>query len=79
VIRSKDAGEQESDGDFPPVLSKGCRGACFIAVLWVMVCHDRIQTTLLQLFAQENSEWLSIISVIIFEVVIVAEQKQKNW
>jgi len=44
-----------------------------------MVCHDRIQTTLLQLFAQENSEWLSIISVIIFEVVIVAEQKQKNW
>jgi len=45
-----------------------------------MVYQDRIETNLLQLFAkQENSEWFSIISVIIFEVNIVAEQKQKYW
>jgi len=43
-----------------------------------MVYQDRIETNLLQLFAQqENSAWLSIISVIIFEVNIVPEQKQK--
>jgi len=45
-----------------------------------MVYQDRIETNLLQLFAkQENSEWFFIISVIIFEVNIVAEQKQKYW
>jgi len=45
-----------------------------------MVHQDRIETNLLLLFAQqENSEWLSIISAIIFEVNIVAEQKQKHW
>jgi len=33
-----------------------------------MVHQDRIETNLLQLFAQqENSEWFSIISAIIFE------------
>jgi len=43
-----------------------------------MVYQDRIETTLLQLFVQhENSEWLSIISVVIFKVNIVAEQEQK--
>jgi len=43
-----------------------------------MVYQDQIETNLLQLFAQqENSECFSIISVIIFEVNIVAEQKQK--
>jgi len=37
----------------------------------------RIETNLLQLFApRENSEGLSIISVIIFEVDVVAKQKQ---
>ena len=44
-----------------------------------IVYQDRIETNLLQLFVQqENSEWLSIISVI-FEVNILAEQKQKYW
>jgi len=42
-----------------------------------MVYKDRIEANLLQLFAHgENSEWFSIIFVIIFEVNIVAEQKQ---
>jgi len=42
-----------------------------------MVDKDRLETNLLQLFAHpENSEWFSIIFVIIFEVNIVAEQKQ---
>jgi len=45
-----------------------------------MVYQNRIETNLLELLAQqENSEWLSIISVIILEVNIVAEQKQKYW
>jgi len=42
-----------------------------------MVYQDRIETYLLQLFAHpEISERFSIISVVIFEVKIVAEQKQ---
>jgi len=42
-----------------------------------MVYKDRVETKLLQLFAHpENSEWFSIISYIIFEVIIVAEEKQ---
>jgi len=42
-----------------------------------MVCQYRIKINLLQLFAHpENSEGFSIISVIIFEVKIVARQKQ---
>jgi len=45
-----------------------------------MVYQDRLETNLLQLFAQqENSEWFSIISAIVFEVNIVAERKQKYW
>jgi len=45
-----------------------------------MFWQDRIETNLLQLFTQQkNSEWFSIISVIIFEVNIVTEQKQKYW
>jgi len=46
-----------------------------------MVYQDRLETNLLRLFRQpENSEWFSIISVIIFEVTIVDEQKQTyNW
>jgi len=39
-----------------------------------MVCQDRLQTNMLQLFKHpENSEWFSIISVVIFEVNIVDE------
>jgi len=42
-----------------------------------IVYKDRIETYLLKLCAHpENSEWFSVISVIIFEVNIVAEQKQ---
>ena len=42
-----------------------------------MVCQDRLETNLLQLFGHpENSEWFSIISAIIFEINIVDEQKQ---
>jgi len=42
-----------------------------------MVYQDRLKTNLLLLFAHpEKSEWFSLISVIIFEVNIVAEQKQ---
>jgi len=42
-----------------------------------MVYQDRPETNLLQLFRHpENSEWFSIISVIIFEINIVDEQKQ---
>jgi len=43
----------------------------------IKVYQDRIETNSLQLFAHpEKSEWFSIISVIIFVVNIVAEQKQ---
>ena len=42
-----------------------------------IVYQDRIETFLLKLCAHpENSEWFSVISVIIFEVKIVAEEKQ---
>ena len=42
-----------------------------------MVYQDRLETYLLQLFAHPaTSEQCSTISVIIFEVKIVAEQKQ---
>ena len=42
-----------------------------------MVYHDRLETNLLQLYRHpDNSEWFSIISVIIFEVNTVDEQKQ---
>jgi len=41
-----------------------------------MIYQDRLETKLLQLFAHsENSEWFSIILVIVFEVNIGAEQK----
>ena len=42
-----------------------------------MVDQGLLETNLLQLFAHpESSEWFSIISVIIFEVKIVTEQKE---
>jgi len=42
--------------------------------------QDRIETNILQLFAQQEiSEWFSIMSVIIIEVNVVAEQKQTHW
>ena len=47
----------------------------------LMVYRDRIETNLLQLFAQqENPDWFSIISAaIVFEINIAAERKQKYW
>ena len=42
-----------------------------------VVYQNQIETDLLKLCAHlENSEWFSVISVVIFEVEIVAEQKQ---
>jgi len=42
-----------------------------------MVYKDRLETILLQLFVHpQNSEWFSIISAIIYEVKVVAVQKQ---
>jgi len=42
-----------------------------------MVYQDRLETNLLRLFVHpENSEWFSIIYVIVFEINIVDEQKQ---
>ena len=42
-----------------------------------MVYQDQLEINLFQLFGRpNNSEWFSIISVIIFEVNIVDEQKQ---
>ena len=64
----------------PSALSKGTNET------FITVSHrrfhglsvDRQETILLQLFEHpENSEWFSIISIIIFEVNIVAEQKQE--
>jgi len=45
-----------------------------------LVYQDKLETNLFQLFRNPaNSEWFSIISVIIFEVNIVDEQKQTDW
>jgi len=42
-----------------------------------IVYKDRIETVLLKLSAHpENSDWFSVIFVIVFEVKIVAEKKQ---
>jgi len=42
-----------------------------------MVCQERFEINLLQLFAHlENSKRFSIIFVIVFEVNVVGEQKQ---
>jgi len=42
-----------------------------------IVYQDRIETDLLKLCARpENPEWFSVISIIIFVIKIVAEQKQ---
>ena len=65
----------------PPPFSKGCNG---VAVPFhnsiignFMVYQDRLEINLPQLFGHsDSSEWFSIISVIIFEVNIVDEQKQ---
>ena len=44
-----------------------------------MVYQDRIETNLLQLFAQqENSEWFSIISVIILSSTLLLNRNKNN-
>jgi len=43
----------------------------------LMVCQERFETNLLQPFAHpENSEWVSIISVLTVEANIASKQKQ---
>jgi len=69
-------------GTFPPCpFKKGERGAAVpfheIVIGSFMVYQVPIETNLLQLFARpETSDWFSTFSGIIFEVNIVAEQKQ---
>jgi len=44
-----------------------------------MVCQDRPETNLLQLFGHpENSEWFSVIFIIISEVNIVDNKNNHN-
>jgi len=79
VKRSKNAGKQESDTDISPVLSKGGGGAFFITVLWVISWFIKIELKqiLLQLLAQqENSEWFSIISVIILRSILLLNRNK---
>jgi len=58
---------------------------CFLAKVCVSrhikcISPFRIERNLFLLCAHTaNSEWLSIISDIIFEVNVVAEQKQEYW
>jgi len=72
-----DAGE----GGITPFPFKGANGADMhfhnSIIGNFMVDQYRPETNLLQLFAlPENSEWFSLISVIIFEGNIADEQKQ---
>ena len=69
-------------GTFSLTFAKGgqrgrrCLLRCSIIGNFVLY-QNRLETNLLQLFAHpKNSEWYSIIYVIIFEVNIVAEQKR---
>ena len=69
-------------GALPPSLTK--RGAtgqwCLFGNSIIgnfMVHQERFETKLIQLFAPpKNSEWFSIISVIIFELTSFLKQKQ---
>jgi len=68
-------------GVLPPALSNEAEVSFHNIITGnIMVYEDRLETNLLQLFTYpENSEQVSIISGIIFEVNIVAEQKQAYW
>ena len=74
-------GHAESGGLASPVLSKG--GGDNFSSQYHMEFHgqqDLVETNLLQLFTHpQHSEWFSTLSVIIFEVNSVAEQKQTYW
>ena len=85
----RDAGERTIDELISPCPSKSKREATGVEVPFhnktignSVICKDRLETNLLQLFAHpRNLEWFSIISAIIFEVNVVAAQKQayKGW
>jgi len=86
VVFSYSQGHAESGGIASPVLSEGkqrARNQLFITVLYHREFHgkqDLVETNLLQLFTYpQHSEWFSTLYVIIFEVNIVAEQKQIYW
>jgi len=78
----RDAGERWNDRVIFPLPFQ--KGATWTEVPFhnriignFMVCKDRLETSLLQLFAHpQNSEWSSIISAIMFEVNVVATQKE---
>ena len=77
-MKPRDAGERVH---FPLPFHKGGKRAAVPlyenAIGNFMVYLDRIETNLLELFAHpEISDWFSILSGIVFEVNIVAEQKQ---
>ena len=78
---SASTGKMDKSHAHIPAFGKGTNGAdvpfhnSIIGIFHVY--RNRIETDLLKLCAHpENSEWFSVISVIIFEVQIVAEQKQ---
>jgi len=78
---SASTGKMNKSHAHMPALWKGTNGADVYfhkSIIGIFVVYQsRIETDLLKLCAHpENSEWFSVISVIIFEVEIVAEQKQ---
>jgi len=81
-VNSRDAGDRRYDAGIAPRHFK--RGATGVECLFMTVSQVILQfikidiNNVLQLFVHtENSEWFSTISVIIFEVnIIAAEQKQ---
>ena len=81
IIKIHRAGTPKSGGIAPlPYWKGGSTGVEMpfheSAICNFMAYQDRIQTNLLQLFTYPgNSEWFSIISVIICEVNIVVKQK----
>jgi len=79
VKRSNDAGKQESDTGIALCSFKKGRRCIFHynIVGNFMVYQDRIETNLLQLFAQqENSEWFSVISVIILKSILLLNRNK---
>ena len=81
-IKPREAGERAHDGDISPLpFQIGGKGAAVpfyeIVMGSFMVYQLPTETNLLQLFARpETSDWFSTFSGSIFEVNIVAEQKQ---
>ena len=80
--KPRDSGERMHDRALSPCpVIKGATGQRCLFIKNIvsnsMVHQDRIETNFLQLFAHpDTSSWFSIISGIIFEVSIAAEQKR---